>query len=276
MHQPDYLDSLTNKTILPWVRRHSLNGYYSVPKILLQTEFKANINFSGILIEQIQRYQKGTKDIYQIYEEVDPESLSQSEINFIFRRFNTPYSFKSTRLDSLREKFTKEERLSYNEIIDFQVLFKLSAFSPIDEEVVELRKKGSNFTKEDKEVLINLEKRIIENLFGLYRELLERNQIEITVTPYYHPILPLLLSLHSAVESKPNAKIPQIGSDLFEDAKIHVKRAMVCGQPKEVFQKKQLILLKIQASNGLEAMKPWSKTSVLDKAFTITTELFYF
>jgi Alpha-amylase/alpha-mannosidase len=79
MHQPDYLDSLTNKTILPWVRRHSLNGYYSVPKILLQTEFKANINFSGILIEQIQRYQKGAKDIYQIYEEVDPESLSQAK-----------------------------------------------------------------------------------------------------------------------------------------------------------------------------------------------------
>ena len=236
MHQPDYLDSLTNKTILPWVRRHSLNGYYSVPKILLQTEFKANINFSGILIEQIQRYQKGAKDIYQIYEEVDPESLSQSEINFIFRRFNTPYSFKSTRLDSLREKFTKEERLSYNEIIDFQVLFKLSAFAPIDEEVVELRKKGSNFTKEDKEVLINLEKRIIENLFNLYRELLERNQIEITVTPYYHPILPLLLSLHSALESKPNAKIPQIDSNLIEDAKVQIKRAIEIGET--VFGKK--------------------------------------
>jgi len=230
MHQPDYLDSLTNKTLLPWVRRHSVNGYYSVPKMLLQSDFKANINFSGILLEQIQRYQDGLVDIYQVYEDADPEILSYSELNFIMRRFNTPYSFKSNRINSIKEKFFKGEKLSFNEILDFQVLFKLSAFAPIDEEVIQLREKGLNFTKSDKEALINLEKRIIGNLFNLYKELLARKQIEITVTPYYHPILPLLLNLHSAVESKRTAIIPQIESNLLEDAKRHISRAIEIGE----------------------------------------------
>ncbi|BAL81033.1 glycoside hydrolase [Caldisericum exile] len=229
MHQPDYLDSLTGKIILPWVRRHALNGYYSVPSMLLKSEFKANINFSGILIEQIKQYQDGEKDVYQVYEDAEPESLSESEINFIFRRFKTPYSFKNKRFDYLKEKFSKGEKLSSQEILDFQVIFKLSAFAQIDEEIIELRNKGMNFTKQDKEVLINLEKKIIHSLFDIYKELIKRNQIEITVTPYYHPIIPLLLDLNSAVKSKKDAKIPNLQSNLYEDAKIHIDKALSIG-----------------------------------------------
>ncbi|MFU2157752.1 hypothetical protein [Caldisericum sp. AR60] len=233
MHQPDYLDSLTNKIILPWVRRHSLNGYYSVPSMLLKSEFKANINFSGILIEQIKRYQNGEKDVYQVYEDADPESLNQSEINFMFRRFRTPYSFKSKRLEYLREKFSKGEKLTASEILDFQVIFKLSAFAPIDEEIIEMRNKSLHFTKQDKEVIISLEKKIIDNLFVKYKELIARNQIEITFTPYYHPIIPLLLDFNSAVKSKPDAKVPLVKSNLLEDAKAHIERSLKIG--KETF-----------------------------------------
>ena len=85
MHQPDYLESTTGNIFVPWVRRHSLNGYYTIAKLLEQSTFKANINFSGILLEQIQRYQKGQRDVYQLYEDEEPSLLTGSEIDFIIK-----------------------------------------------------------------------------------------------------------------------------------------------------------------------------------------------
>ncbi|MEF3245089.1 MAG: hypothetical protein K6343_03810 [Caldisericaceae bacterium] len=226
MHQPDYQESITNKIILPWVRRHSLNGYYSVPKLLKDSSFKANINFSGILLEQLKRYIDGEKDYFQILEEKDPEYLSPSEKQFIFLKFNVPITFKNETFLKLKEKIKYREKLTNSEILDYQTIFKLSAFSPLDEEVIELRKKGSNFTKDDKKTLINLETRIIRELFGLYIGLLKRKQIEITVTPFHHPILPLLLDINSAKKSKETAIVPDIVTGFINDANWHIKQSI--------------------------------------------------
>ncbi len=226
MHQPDYQDSITNKTILPWVRRHSLNGYYSVPKLLKDSRFKANINFSGILLEQLKRYIDGEKDYFQILEEKDPEELTPSEKQFIFSKFNVPTTFRNETFFKLKEKVKHREKLTNSEILDYQTIFKLSAFSPLEEEVVELRKKGSNFTKDDKKALIGLETKIIKELFGLYIELLKRRQIEITVTPFHHPILPLLLDINSAKKSKETAIVSDIATGFVNDANWHIKQSI--------------------------------------------------
>jgi len=233
MHQPDYLESLTNRVVLPWVRRHSLNGYYSVPKLLEKSDFKANINFSGILLEQIIRYQKGMIDTYQIIEDKDPGDLSLAELNFMLERFLVPFSFKNARYNEIKEKARHNQKLSKEEIFDFQTIFKLSAFAPIDEEVIELRKKGRDYTKEDKETLQRLENKIINSLFDLYKNLLNKNQIEITVTPYHHPILPLLIDINSAKVSKPTANIPDLKTGFIDDARFHIEKSLQLA--KEIF-----------------------------------------
>jgi len=132
MHQPDYLESTTGNIILPWVRRHSLNGYYTIAKLLEQSTFKANINFSGILLEQIQRYQKGQRDVYQLYEDEEPSLLTGSEIDFIIKRLHTPASFRSERFESIKENYKLTRRITEQEILDLQTIFKLSAFAPIE------------------------------------------------------------------------------------------------------------------------------------------------
>lgn len=226
MHQPDYLESTTGNIILPWVRRHSLNGYYTVAKLLEQSNFKANINFSGILLEQIQRYQKAQKDVYQIYEEKEPSDFTESEIDFIIKRFNTPPSFRSERFESIKENYKATRKISEQDLLDLQTIFKLSAFAPIDKEIIELRKKEKFYSKNDKKVVIELESKIINELFDLYSLLQKRNQIEITFTPYHHPILPLLLDIKVAKESKHDAIIPNMETHFYEDAKLHTEESI--------------------------------------------------
>jgi len=233
MHQPDYLESLTGKIVLPWVRRHLLNGYYSIPALLLKSNFKANINFSGILLEQIKRYQNGEKDVFASYENAEPDTLGPSDIAFMVDRFDVPSSFKSERFSSIKEKFKKEGKLMPQEVLDLQVIFKLSSFAPLHEEVIELKKKGRNFSKEEKNTLINLENHIIGHIFTLYKILVERGQVEITVTPHHHPILPILVDINVAKESKSDAIIPDLSTRFIEDIDEQVNRAItLC---KEIF-----------------------------------------
>jgi len=107
-----------------------------------------------------------------------------------------------------------------------QTIFKLSAFAPIDKEIIELRKKEKFYSKNDKKVVIELESKIINELFDLYSLLQKRNQIEITFTPYHHPILPLLLDIKVAKESKHDAIIPNIETHFYEDAKLHTEESI--------------------------------------------------
>jgi len=75
-------------------------------------------------------------------------------------------------------------------------------------------------------VVIELENKIINELFDLYSLLQKRNQIEITFTPYHHPILPLLLDIKVAKESKHNAIIPDMETHFYEDADFHTKESI--------------------------------------------------
>ena len=148
MHQPSYKILDSNYLYLPWVRRHMLNGYYMVPKLLLDSEARVNINFSGILLEQMKLYKEGIiKDIYQYYEEKEATSLSEAEKNFIIERFLVPLPIKSDRFNYLLEKKLKKEPFSMPEILDTQVLFSISAFALPEDEVLDLLKKGKTFLK---------------------------------------------------------------------------------------------------------------------------------
>lgn len=234
MHQPDYVIPGTNLMYLPWVRRHALRGYYMIPKLLINSGAKLNINFSGILLRELQLYEMGEmKDIYQYYEEKDTASLTEAERSFIIERFLIPLQFSSERFNALFEKKSKSEKFSNQEIRDIQVLFALSAFAPLDEDIVELLKKERDYTENEKTYIKEVEKRIINSIFPLYRSLMDKGLVEITVSPFYHPILPLLLDLNSARESKQGAIIPAVEFSYPEDASRQIQMSIdIC---KEIF-----------------------------------------
>jgi alpha-amylase/alpha-mannosidase (GH57 family) len=230
MHQPSYEIPESEYLYLPWVRRHMLNGYYMVPKLLLDSEARVNINFSGILLKQMKLYEEDlVKDAYQYYEEKEVDSLSAAERIFIIDKFLIPLPFKSDRFRYLLEKKMKKESLSTQEILDTQVLFSISAFALPEEEILEMLKKGRNFSENDKLLVMKVQEKTIKSVIPTYKALMAKNQIEITISPYYHPILPLLIDQSSALESKGGTILPETKFAYPEDAEIQISKSLeVC------------------------------------------------
>src|SRR5437764_8583072 len=90
----------------------------------------------------------------------------------------------------------------------------------------ERRAKLLNYTEEDKAALLPKHLHILRRVLPLQQQLAERGQIELTTTPFYHPILPLLFDKKLAREAMPDAKLPHYTGGYPEDAALHVERAI--------------------------------------------------
>ena len=73
----------------------------------------------------------------------------------------------------------------------------------------ELVKKGEGFTKEDKEFVLSKQIEVIKQIIPLHKRLQDSKQIEVTTSPYYHPILPLLCNQESARVVLPHLSLPK-------------------------------------------------------------------
>ena len=69
--------------------------------------------------------------------------------------------------------------------------------------VVRLMTQGSSFSYTDRSELLNLIGELIQGLIPRYRKLAESGQIELSTTPHYHPLAPLLIDFSSARDSMP-------------------------------------------------------------------------
>ena len=74
-----------------------------------------------------------------------------------------------------------------------------------------LSKKGSDFTEDDKQKLRAKQLELLARVLPEYRKAQESGQIEISTTPFYHPILPLLCDTDVARQANPGTPLPQPG-----------------------------------------------------------------
>ena len=75
--------------------------------------------------------------------------------------------------------------------------------------VVRLMSKGEGFTLEDRQELLALIGELVSGIIPRYRKLSESGQVEISTTPHYHPLAPLLIDFESAKQAMPDAPLPQ-------------------------------------------------------------------
>jgi len=113
---------------------------------------------------------------------------------------------------------------------DLQVWFNLTWFDPYwtehDAFIRSLREKGKGFTEEDKKLLLDKQVKICGDVAGKHKEFQDRGQIEITTSPFYHPILPLLCDTESARMAMPHAALPLQHFAFPEDARMQIQRAL--------------------------------------------------
>jgi len=89
-----------------------------------------------------------------------------------------------------------------------------------------LYSKGRDFTEEDKDVLLNFEMDILGRIIPAYQKLYQEKKIDVSFTPYYHPILPLLVDSDSAREALPNIALPEHRFQNPEDALWHIRESI--------------------------------------------------
>lgn len=246
MHQPFYKDLVSGEYVLPWVRLHAVKDYYDMVAILERfPEVKVTFNLVPSLLLQVEDYVNNkVTDKFLDVTVKSPVDLQAEERTFILQNFFManwdnmikPYPryhdllLKRGRFVATNELPKIAKRFSAQELLDLQVWFNLTWFGFMskneDPVIMELIKKGKYFTEGDKKALIDKQKEIMARLIPKYRELAERGQIELTTTPFYHPILPLLCDTNVAKEAMPFAKLPESAFQHPEDAEAQIRMAI--------------------------------------------------
>jgi len=115
-----------------------------------------------------------------------------------------------------------DAQFTMGDIRDLQVWFNLAWCDPVwvesDPRLAELKRKDRDFSESDKAPLFQAQMEMMQKVIPKYRELADRGQAELTFSPYYHPILPLLTHVDSARIANPQIQLPTITSHTREDA----------------------------------------------------------
>src|SRR5437762_398148 len=116
------------------------------------------------------------------------------------------------------------------DLVDLQVLSQVAWMDEIylagDEEIRSLVAKERGYNASDKVVVRKKCLELFNKSLEVYRQAQDRGQIEVSTSPFYHPILPLLCDSAVASESHPGVKLP---ARLFrhpEDARDQLRSAI--------------------------------------------------
>lgn len=246
MHQPYYKDPATGMFRLPWVRLHGVKDYLDMVRDLADfPTLRQNFNVVPSLLDQLKDYlDNGAADRHLELTRRHPVDLTEEERLFVLENFFLanwdtmikPFpryyellvmrGFRVTKGDILRaSRYFKE-----HDIRDLQVLFNLAwidpSFRDSDPFLSGLVRKERDFTEEEKHLVIEKQFAILKEIIPEYRKMSEAGQIELSVTPFYHPILPLLCDTDSARIAMPQVQLPRRRFAHPEDAREQIRRAL--------------------------------------------------
>lgn len=237
MHQPCYRDPLTGEYALPWTYLHAVKDYYDMAALVERTEgARAVFNLVPSLLEQILDYAAETAvDPFLLHGRMDPSAMTAENRRFVLENF---FSANRERMIEPYPRYLELLYLSGNgtrssgddsfrrfgdrELLDLQVWFFLAWTGEEARrrrpELRDLIAKGRNFTAEDKRLLFEIHGELLREIIPLYRKLHQQGKAELSVSPYYHPILPLLCDHNSARIAMPRVTLPRSGFRHPEDA----------------------------------------------------------
>jgi len=243
-HQPYYPDDVAGENPMPWVRLHGTKDYWGMAALLKEVpELHATINLVPSLLQQLLAYTEGGKqDVHQRVSHLPADGLSESDMYYLldnffmvhpdqmirpYPRYYDLYKKRGIAIDPA-EKARK--RFSKKDIIDLQCWSNLVWIHPLafeqDPELAKFRDKGRGWTEKEKQWLLGKQMDLLRQVVPLHRELLERGQLELTTTPFYHPILPLLWDKRLARQAMPNVMLPEHLESYAEDASEQIRKAI--------------------------------------------------
>jgi alpha-amylase/alpha-mannosidase (GH57 family) len=242
-HQPFYKDLVTGQYRLPWVRLHALKDYYGMVKLLDEfPNVHQNFNLVPSLITQIQDYVAGTaQDPFLNVAAKPANDLTHEErlfaLQYLFQANPANLIARYPRYWELREKFREqayspekaEKYFDPQHFTDLQVLSQIAWFDEFfleDTNVAELVRKERNYSLDDQKFVIARERELMAKVLPAHAEAAKKGSIEISATPFYHPILPLVCDTGAGAISSPGLPLPQNRFRHPEDAREQLVRAL--------------------------------------------------
>lgn len=243
MHQPYYKDPSTNIYRLPWVRLHGTKDYLDMLEILKDfPAIKQNFNLVPSLLEQLNDYtENNAKDSYLEVTGKKASDLTPDDKIFILENFFLaqwenmirPFPRYFELLLKRGTHFIKSDlvrTIKYfmeADFLDLQVLFNLCWIDPFfrqsDPFLKMLVVKGRNYTEDEKSLLIEKQMEILKRIIPAYREMASTGQVELSLSPFYHPITPLLCDTDIARVAMPGVNLPRHKFSYPEDARKQIE-----------------------------------------------------
>ena len=233
MHQPFYRDAESGSYALPWVYLHAMKDYTDMAAILEQVPgARAVVNFVPSLTAQIDDYAERIRVWLDHGGELpDPLLAALAHTDGCFSNDTRHWLLETcfrlnharnlhrypaySRLWNLAEQCRHHDGLDYlgdNYFTDLVTWYHLAWLGEtvrnthfIARRLIE---KARNFTSQDRRDLITLIASLMADIPPRYRKLADMGKIEVSTTPYAHPIIPLQLDFKAALETVPDAMLP--------------------------------------------------------------------
>lgn len=246
-HQPLYRvlsDEGPGRYRLPWVRLHALRDYYGMAHVVAQHPgVHVTFNFSGVLLRQLEDYLRSTPcpdralrlTVTPTARMTDAEAREALETFFDADWHHQ--IFPHARYRQLFEQRVSGARFSVRDLTDLKMWFNLAWFAQEfragivtlpgggSASVARFVERGESFTQADIEAMVEEQWKILTAIVPLHRALEARGQIEVSITPDCHPILPLLIDTDAATLDRPGTSLPHRFAHP-EDAEAQVANAV--------------------------------------------------
>ena len=243
-HQPLYYkDPTTGLYAKPWVRLHAAKDYVDMAALVEQyPKIHVTFNLTPSLLRQVDDLGAGAKDVYWALTEVPADQLTAEQKTFILQRFfdiNRKMIARVPRFQELLDARGSDlsdsglqataAKWSTADFRDLQVLFNLGWTDPdwlAQDPLKALVQKGEGYSEGDKDVVLGEHLRLIQEVVPLHKRLQDAGQIEVTMTPYAHPILPLLVNTDLAAMARPDIELPMEKFYYKQDAVAQVQKGV--------------------------------------------------
>ena len=243
-HQPYYPNDLTGENEFPWVRLHGTKDYWGMARHIQEVpEFRCTINLVPSLLVQLLKYTDGSgSDRHLDVSRMPADGLSRADALYLLDHFFMANGDSMIRPSPrYHELFMKRRvvtdsaesalpRFTVRDLRDLQVWSNLAWMHPIlfevDPELREFKLKGQSYSEADKAWLLDKQLDVLRQIIPLHRQLAEGGQVELTTTPFYHPILPLLWDKRLARQAMPGCELPKHLDSYREDAIEQLRRAV--------------------------------------------------
>lgn len=248
-HQPSYQENNDGDFLMPWAGLHATKDYLSMLKYIDKFEgLKLNFNITPTLLDSIERYANGSLDACLKFLLCDENKLTEKDKAFIIDNyFDANYTnmvLPRKHYEKLyKKKFLKEEidtsiysNQDYADIItNFNLCWINKEFEADYPELKKLFAKEKNYSKKERQRVYEISTDIIKRIIPEFRKYFQEKKIEISTSPYYHPILPLLLNINE-LHYPYSLNLPLNPKIMKEDANAQVQKAIK--RFKEIFGKK--------------------------------------